>query len=356
MMKKISIRLMKMICAVALFLVVLFLLQQLLMPKYMSGVYEGRLIGEYYPEDKNHDVIFIGDCEVYENISPVTLWENYGITSFIRGSPQQLIWQSYHLLEETLRYESPKVVVFSVLSMMYNEPQNEAYNRLTLDGMRLSASKISSIRVSMTEDEQWPTYFFPILRYHDRWRELSVADFRYIFSGGRVSHNGYMMRCDVRPVSFVPTGLKLPDYRFGPTCYEYLDRITAICKNNNIELILIKAPSLYPYWYQEWDDQIVSYANENGLTYINTLKHIDDIGLNWDTDTYDAGLHLNLYGAEKLSRYLGGILRESFMLPDCRTDERLTSIWSEKVSAYNAMMFAQLDELETYGEIRTLTY
>ena len=66
----------------------LWLLQRLLMPKYVTGVVEGALIAEYYPEEKNHDVIFIGVCEVYENFSPQILWEEYGINSFIRGSAQ----------------------------------------------------------------------------------------------------------------------------------------------------------------------------------------------------------------------------------------------------------------------------
>ena len=67
----------------------------------------GLLIEEYYQENARHDVIFIGDCEVYGNISPVTLWEKYG-TSYIRGSAQQLIWQSYYLMEETSNTKSPK--------------------------------------------------------------------------------------------------------------------------------------------------------------------------------------------------------------------------------------------------------
>ena len=67
------------------------------MPKYVDDVIEGALIAEYYEEDKEHDVIFIGDCEVYENFSPAVLWQEYGIHSYIRGSAQQLIWQSYYL-------------------------------------------------------------------------------------------------------------------------------------------------------------------------------------------------------------------------------------------------------------------
>ena len=76
-------------------LVTLFLLQRLLIPKYVDGIVEGAFIAEYYEEEKDFDVIFIGDCEVYENFSPVRLWEDYGINSYIRGSAQQYLWQSY---------------------------------------------------------------------------------------------------------------------------------------------------------------------------------------------------------------------------------------------------------------------
>ena len=138
----------------------LFLLQRLLLPKYVTDVVEGALIAEYYEEEKDHDVVFIGDCEVYENFSPVVLWEEYGINSYIRGSAQQLIWQSYYLLEDTLRYEKPDVVVFNVLSMKYNEPQKEAYNRMSLEGMRWSSSKVKAIQASMTKEEEfWIMYF-----------------------------------------------------------------------------------------------------------------------------------------------------------------------------------------------------
>ena len=342
--------------SIAVLVALLACLQRLLTPKYMSDVYEGRLIGEYYSEQKSHDVIFIGDCEVYENISPMALWDSYGVTSYIRGSPQQLVWQSYYLLEETLKYEKPKVVVLSVLDMKYDVPQNEAYNRLTLDGMRLSIPKINSVMASMTGGEDWITYILPLLRYHDRWRELTGDDIRYFFSGENVSFNGFMMRCDVKPASFIPTGQKLPDYRFGAGSYEYLDKITALCAANAIELVLLKAPSLYPYWYDEWDAQMVQYANEHNISYINTLELADVIGLDFETDTYDAGLHLNLYGAEKLTIYLGDYLREGFGLPDRRNDASLSALWDRKRTAYYAMIDAQTADLEAYGEVRTFTY
>jgi len=93
----------KLICCIAIILcaaLLLGFLQLLLMPKYASPPsLEGNLIGEYYAESTGHDVLFVGDCEVYECFTPPTLWEEYGVTSYVRGSPQQLAWHSYYLLE-----------------------------------------------------------------------------------------------------------------------------------------------------------------------------------------------------------------------------------------------------------------
>jgi len=341
------------IAALCFAILILFLLQKLFMPKYISEIREGSLIAEYYDEVKDHDVMFIGDCEVYENFSPITLWEKYGITSYIRGSAQQLIWQSYYLLEETLKYEKPKVVVFNVLSMKYNEPQKEAYNRLTLDGMKLSKSKINDIKTSMMEDESFISYIFPLIRYHARWSKLTGEDFKYMFEKDKVSHNGFLMRTDVKPVTVIPKGKKLADYQFGENSYDYLDRMTKLCKDNNIELILIKAPSTYPYWYDEWDTQMVNYAEKNDLTYINFLDLLEEVGIDFSKDTYDGGLHLNLYGAEKLSEYFGKTLSEEFGVSDNRNDSSTAKIWDEKVDSYYAMEEDQQRELVEYGYLKS---
>ncbi|MBO5279187.1 MAG: SGNH/GDSL hydrolase family protein [Lachnospiraceae bacterium] len=325
--------------ACVLFTVLIFagtfwLLQRLLMPKYMDEVIDGALIAEYYEEELPHDVIFIGDCEVYENISPITLWEKYGITSYIRGSAQQLIWQSYYLLEETLEIETPKVVVFNVLSMQYNEPQKEAYNRMTLDGMKWSASKWNAIQASMLPEESMIEYLFPLFRYHSRFSELKAEDFKYLFYRDKVSHNGYYMRTDVKPVTVEPTKRKLPDYRFGETAYEYLDKITELCKENGVTLVLMKAPSIYPVWYDEWEAQIEAYAKEHDLLYLNFLELNEETGIDLQTDTYDAGLHLNVYGAEKLADYMGAILSELPGVKDYRDNPEVNDVWEEKVKFY----------------------
>jgi len=329
-------------------------LQRLLVPKYASTVLEGGMVREYYDAVKNHDVIFLGDCEAYTSYSPVTLWDEYGITSYIRGSPQQLVWHSYYLLEDTLRYETPKVVVFSVLAMQYGEPQSEPYNRLTLDDMPLSLTKINAIAASRTQGEDWLSYIFPFFRYKDRWRELSSEDFRYFFNQPRVTINGYSLRSDVLPSGFLPDPIRRADYSFSDKAYYYLERMVELSKENGITLILAKAPTLYPHWYKEWDDQIASFAQEHGISYINFIDFIDDIALDFSEDTFNAGISLNVYGAEKLTRYFADILCDQIDFMSDSNDAKSIEYWNDLSALYHTVILRQQEEISLTGKITSL--
>lgn len=333
------------------------LLTKLLVPKYVTSIPEGSLIEEFYREKQHDDqVVFVGDCECYENISPITLYEEYGITSYIRGSAQQLIWQSYYLMEDTLKYETPEVFVYNVLSMKYGEPQSEAYNRLNLDGMRWSKSKYNAIKASMTEKESMIDYVLPLLRYHQRWNQLTDEDFTYFFKKKpMLAHNGFLMRADELGIDpkDVPSPQPLLDYTLSENCYKYLDKMVALCKKNDVKLVLMKAPSLYPAWYDEWEAQIEDYAKKNDLYYINFLEKIDKVGLDYNHDTYDQGLHLNLSGSEKMAKYFGKILKKKYGLSDGRKDPDVAENWNQKIKAYNDEKEAQYAELEKYGYLKS---
>lgn len=319
------------------------LLTPILMPKYLTASKEGSLTEEYYGavSEVNHDVLFVGDCEIFESFIPAILWEEYGISSYLRGGAQQLVWHSYYMLEDTLRYETPKAVVFNVYALCYGEPQKEAYNRMALDGMEWSGVKAEAIKASMTEEEDFLSYVFPFLRFHSRWSELTAEDFTYAWrEKPAVSDSGYLMQTGIKPADpdnvFTPTPLVDPD--LPATAMDYLDRMRTLCAEKGIELILIKAPTNFwrYHWYDEWDGQITDYAKEHDLAYYNLIPKSDEIGLDMTTDTYDAGAHLNVYGAEKLTRYFGAILRDTHEIPDQRTNSYASAVWQARVDAYYA--------------------
>lgn len=415
------------VISVCVVMVLFFVLQRLVMPKYDGTEdmpLEGNFTAEYYDETTKHDVLMVGDCEVYENFDPMYLWKNFGITSYIRGNAQQLVWQSYYMLEDALKYETPKVVIYNVQSLTHGSPQREEYNRMTLDGMKWSKTKIDAIQASMCKEENMADYVLPILRYHSRAAELKKSDFTYFFQNRRITHNGYYMRIDVLPLSQSDVadgewllgsetekakaeeedeiddpwaardessddeiddpwntigtedsaeddeivdpwekrdteesqaeGLGSKSERtFSAYAMKYLDQLRKLCEEKGIRLILIKAPSLSPRWYDEENQQVVDYAKKHDLPYINFYELLEETGIDFETDTYDGGLHMNLSGADKLSEYLGKVLKKEYGLKDHRKDQKLAKVYGEKLKFYEDMQEAQKKELEQYGEIRT---
>lgn len=329
------------VIALAILAAIPAVLTPILMPKYLTVSKEGSLTEEYYASvaETNHDVIFVGDCEIFESFVPAILWEEYGISAYLRGGAQQLVWHSYYMLEDALRYETPKAVVFNVYALKYGEPQKEAYNRMALDGMEWSSVKTEAIFASMTEEEHFIDYVFPFLRYHSRWSELTAEDLTYAWRDKPlVSDSGYLMQTGIVPADTQAevTPEPLFDPNLPATAMAYLDKIRALCEGKGIELILVKAPTNFwrYHWYDEWDGQITDYAKTHGLAYYNLIPKSAEMGLDMSTDTYDGGAHLNVYGAEKLTRYFGEILRDTHAIPDRRGEGDTAAVWQGRVEAY----------------------
>ena len=326
------------IAALLVLVILLGALQALVKPKYVTNS-EGLLTGGYYEDAGGHDVIFVGDCEIYESVVPSVLWEEYGITSYVRGGAQQLVWHSYYILEDTFKYESPMVVVFNVYALKYGTPQSEAYNRMTFDSMKWSGAKARGILASMREEESFIDYLFPILRYHSRITELKKEDFEYWFkSADDNSDSGYLIKTGILPMKNTEPITDSAPALLPDSSLEYLDKMKALCEENGAELVLIKAPtnSRGYWWYDEWEAQIVEYSQANGVDYYNFIPHADEMGIDWQTDTYDEGLHLNVYGAEKFTKYLGQTLVDNCALESHKDDANISQRWNNYLSEFKS--------------------
>ena len=126
------------------------------------------------------------------------------------------------------------------------------------------------------------------------------------------------MRTEVKPATETPLPPVLTDPHLPETSMAWLQRMAALCAEKGIALILIKSPSIEPYWYPEWDADVRAFADAHGLLYCNMIEENDAIGIDMQADTCDMGQHLNVYGAEKLSRWFGGVLQAGYGIPDRR--------------------------------------
>ena len=326
------------IFGVALFVLLLGFFSRLTMPKYISVSREGNFISEYYTEadrGNRHDVIFVGDCEAYSSIVPPLLWEKYGIKGFVRGSPSQTLAQSHALILDTLGYETPQAIVLSVYALCKEGTANEAYNRMTLDGMRLSSHKLRAVRESVGKGESVISYFIPLLRFHSRWSELEREDLKYLFWRPAVSHNGYYMQKGVVAGEVEHSYESDAPHRLPQENLMRLSEIVGDCKERGVELILFKAPiSSWRYpWYEEWDAEISDFADEHSVAYYSLVREAENIGIDLSCDSYDGGLHLNVNGAEKTTLCFGNLLISNHKIYISR-DRYAEEIWGEKVDKY----------------------
>lgn len=69
-------------------------------------------------------------------------------------------------------------------------------------------------------------------------------------------------------------------------------------------------------------------ASELGLDYVDLNVGKSRVDIDWSADTYDAGDHLNVSGARKVTAAVGGLLSGRYGMPDHRGDDAYAS-WDE---------------------------
>ena len=131
---------------------------------------------------------------------------------------------------------------------------------------------------------------------------------------------------------------------------EYLNEIYDICQENGTQLLLFKAPR--EGWHKSHTDAVTAIAAEKGIQFVDYNTLIDEVGLDLAGDFRDK-LHLNDFGAEKLSSHFGQFLTDHYDLTDRRTDKDTTGENSFDVAVrYQERAFADqfhsINDLPTY--------
>ena len=334
-MKAIFLNTMKSILKVMLILVLVITLNRIFMPKYIHENQDGRITQEYYPQAKYSDVIFVGSSTVHSGIDPRVLWNEYGISSFVRANASQTMWISYYMIEDAVRVRKPELVCIDTTFIKYDDDfVEEPSTRKSLDGMRMSFSKINCIKASMGKDEKMADYIVPLFRFHSRWKELTLDDFRYAYYNGAVTVNGYLPDNEVsaaQPGELIYT--KGDDVSISDRNREYLRKAIDLCQRSGIQVLLFKVPAHSSNWSEGYDEQISEIANEYNISYINFDLLNDEIGLDYSKDTPDEGSHLNSDGAVKFSYYLGGYIKDRFNITDRKNDKKYAANWNRIISA-----------------------
>ncbi len=304
-------------------------LNRLFMPKYVKENMDGRITREYYPASKYTDVVFVGSSTVFSGVSPKVLWDS-GISSFDRANASQTMWISYFMIEDAIKTRKPELVCLDMTFVKHDDYFiEEPSTRKAIDGMRWGKTKYKCIVASKGEDEKMADYVIPLFRYHERWKDLTWDDFRYMFYNKPVTECGFIEDNEIESANASEFAYFGDFSHIYARNEMYLRAAIEECKNNGVQIMLFKTPAFAGNWSDELDDAIEAVAQEYGIAYYNFDRSIDDIGLDPETDTPDGGAHLNSAGAEKFSRYIGGIIRNSYDVSDRSTDPDYVAYWDK---------------------------
>lgn len=256
------------------------------------------------------DIVVVGDSLSYSSVSPMELWKEHGITTYVCGQPGQKIQETYHMLETAFANQSPKLVILETNTMFRGAKSLEFKNiKDTLEEMMIN--------------------YFTVLRAHDIWKNF-VVDTDY----AEENYKGFTFRCGVKAykkgeyMQKTDRKAEMPD-----TVVFYMQQIVELCEKNNAKLLLLGTPSPVNYNYGR-HNSIAAYAKEKNLDYLDMNLITKEIGINWKTDSLDRGDHLNLSGAGKVTKYLGKYLEQKYTLPDHRNEKAYDS-WKKEEKDYS---------------------
>ena len=253
------------------------------------------------------DMVVVGDSLSYTSVSPMELWKDYGITSYVCGQSGQTIQETFHMLENVFKTQSPKLIVLETHTLFKKQ-----------DG-------IKGIKNTL---EEWGNYNIPLLRGHDVWKSY-LAGKRYTEN----SYKGFSFRCNIESYKKGDYMFKTEEIQTIPEIsISYMDKILKLCREHNAELLLFSAPSPKNYNYSR-HNSIRAYAQKHALEYLNMNLKLQAAGINWKIDSLDHGDHLNFLGAQKVTRYLGKYLDSHHKLPDHRGEQKYTS-WEKLEKQY----------------------
>lgn len=332
----------KSICIIAFKIMLIALLalifNLLMMPKYIEENHDGRIIAEMYREELSPDVIFIGSSTVYFGVNPMIMYDNYGITSYVCASSSQPAWTSYYVLKEALNKFKPQMVVFDIgFLTIKDDYAEETSNRKVFDYMKPGYNKYKGVSEAMAAGESKWDYLFPVLRYHSRYNDLSMEDIKYLINKPAVTYNGFVMNFNQSAPLTEATPMELAEnVSISPRSAMYLQKIITLCKDNGIDLMLMKTPSYNAKWGEIFENDITYIALANNLQYVNFDAYQYMMGIDWMQDSPDEGGHLNTFGSEKFSYYLGTIINDYYDVSDRREDAKYKKVWDKKVERYNS--------------------
>lgn len=273
----------------------------------------------YATKDNLVDAVFLGSSHCYCGIYPAVMWEEMGLATFDMSISGQDKNSTYYSLVELLKTQKPKVVMIDVFGLVFEKHEVESNQYRNYLSLKTSANSVNAVK-GFIPKEKWQDYIarFPII--HTRYKELKKYDF--VTNTPNTFGRGGRFFWWPGAVNYDPESIN--DEEFGELSEsnrKWLDDCMALAKEYDFELEFIFIPNNIRPDQQEILNAAQLYVEERGFKYTDFNRMVYEIGIDVNHDFIDPA-HLNAYGAEKLSRYLGNKLVNEYGLESHAGDSK----------------------------------
>lgn len=308
------------------------------------------------------DCLFIGNSHVYCSYIPKQLFDEQGFTSAIISSSSQSVQNSYYLLKEALLHQSPKVVVFDVSNVIFPENYDDIRDFRLHYTSGISILPDTSIYKyeNYSKIKELTTGYAPSITYEDAYAFL---EYKSNFDRGALNLTS-MINTFVNPASeyrtfgYYATPSVYPMEQLVPHTssdaykdindvidFQYFEKMVELCKENDIDLVAVRALYTTDVDDSQMYNQLFQYLDEESIPFIDYFALVDELGINLQTDFRDVD-HVNILGAQKITRYMGQYLMSCYNLPNSQ-ESRKGKLWRTNSFDYQA----RIEEAKTNANI-----
>lgn len=237
---------------------------------------EDRINGYQLEENKDLDIIALGNSDLYSGFIPSLLYKEYKYRAYNTGESRQHIQTTAKRLEKAIETK-PKMIM--------------------IEGDVLCSKGIVK--------EKKQNIFTKIYDNHDFWRAKKATEI--------IRLKGYVFSTKIAPVknlNYMENNKKLG--LINKNNLDILLKMKRKCDENNIKFLLAMFPSINT-WSNVRYEQLNAFCHDNNIDYLD-FNIIADANIDLLKDSRDAGNHLNVYGASKITRYLGSYLSTNQIL------------------------------------------
>lgn len=336
--------------------------------KIMERKASDQKYADFWEQEEDFDVLFMGTSHVINGVFPMDLWNDYGIVSYNFGGHGNEIATTYWVMENALKETTPKVMVIDCLGIDIDHKTHEnfSYVHLSLDTFPLSITKIKTV-CDLLDDPVLDRYIasngeslelgsesrtkigllWTYSVYHSRWNEINEMDFRYPYNYEKGAES--RIAVTVGELNKISNNEKIEG---GTVSEKYLRKMIEECQSKGIEVLLTYLPFTASENEQKAANYVYDIAKEYDVGYLNFFDM--DI-INYHIDMYDEDSHVNPSGARKITDYIGKYLIENYNISDRRNDSKYT-FWNADFEEYNLVKNNNLVSRQKLDEYLMLLY